>query len=88
MGRRPNYHILVKDGGRPLVIRDVGPWDVCLTVTNDIENVIDELQLQGLLPPGRRLIYCDSQGELTEALMENGKFVGFGLVRNEEGDTL
>jgi hypothetical protein len=97
MSRRANYHILVKDEPdgpgyspgreRPLVIRDVGPWDEHLTVTNDAERVVEDLIFQGLLPPGRRLIYYDSEGELTETLIENGKFVGFGLVKNEEGDT-
>lgn len=52
-----------------VLIRDIGPWDQCFTVTNDVDNVVDRL-----LPilGGRRLFYFDSEGELGEIVVENG----------------
>lgn len=58
-----------------VIIRDMGPWDEHLTVTNDAEYVVEKLVEQGL--DDRRLIYFDSEGEPGELLVENGKFAGF-----------
>ena len=76
MNRNANYSIVVA-GPDQIVIRDVGPWDKYLTVTNDAENVVRELAVQGLLPAGRRLFYYDSGGRLDELLVKDGTFVGF-----------
>lgn len=66
-----------KDGpGKILTIRDVG-YPTCCTVTNDAEAVVDELVQEGRLPKGWRLCYFDSEGELDEILVKNGKFAGF-----------
>jgi hypothetical protein len=69
---------------KPIVIRDVGPWDAYPTVTNEIEAVIEKLRSRGLLPADRRLLYYDSEGMLTEAVMEAGAFVAYRNVRGEE----
>jgi len=69
---------------KPIVIRDVGPWDAYPTVTNKIEAVIEKLRSRGLLPADRRLFYYDSEGMLTEAVMEAGAFVTYRNVRAEE----
>jgi len=63
--------------GGALVLRDLGPWDRHRTVTNDVEHVVEEIARRGLLPSGRRLLWYDSEGELSEALVENGVFLGF-----------
>jgi hypothetical protein len=57
-----------------VLIRDIGPWDQCFTVTNDAENVV-----QRILPilDGRRLFYFDSEGDLGEIKVKDGKFAGF-----------
>lgn len=60
--RRSNYEIVFEDEEK-MVLRDIGPWDHFLTITNDAENVV--LELRGVLR-GRRLFYYDSEGELTE----------------------
>lgn len=75
---RANY-TFVKDHPRnePLIIRDVGPWDEHPTVTNDAEAVVSELLAKGMLPRGRQLLYYDSEGELTEIVVRNGRFGGF-----------
>lgn len=71
--RKPNFDIC---GGTPqfLIIRDVGPWNEHPTITNDPEDVIEEL-----LPMlgTRRLLYFDSMGRLDEIVVRNGKFAMF-----------
>jgi hypothetical protein len=64
---------------RSVLIRDIGPWDQCFTVTNDAENVVARI-----LPVlgSRRLFYFDSEGDLGEIKVEHGKFAGF--VRAEQ----
>jgi len=62
MGKPANYRV-VEDTPKKLVLEDIGPWDEHFTITNDAENVVNELR--GRLN-GRRLFYYDSEGELTE----------------------
>jgi len=76
MGRRAQYSIVQQTAGA-VTIRDIGPWDSCLTVTNDAENVVADL----LTTLGGRRLYCyDSEGELGELLIKDGLFAGFGPV--------
>ena len=63
--------------GQPLIIKDIGPWDQCLTVTNDAEDVVKRLVVVGLLPEGRRLFCIDSEGDTGELLVSDGRFAGF-----------
>lgn len=64
--------------GDPLIIRDVGPWNKYKTVTNDAENVVKKLVAQGMLFGRRRLLYYDSEGVLSELLIRDERFDGFG----------
>jgi hypothetical protein len=73
MGNRANYTVVAQYADR-LIIRDVGPWDKHMTVTNDAENVVKELAAQ---LNGRMLLYFDSEGELGRLHVRDGKFVGF-----------
>lgn len=57
-----------------IVLRDVGPWDKHLTITNDAESVVEDV---APMLRGRRLFYYDSEGDLTELLVKDGKFAGF-----------
>jgi hypothetical protein len=78
MGRHDALFEIVGLSRARIVIRDVGNHREVLTVMNDIEGVIARLTLQGLLPIGRRLLYWDSQGELTEAVLDGrGRFVDY-----------
>lgn len=82
MGREANY-VIVKDDflqEEPLVIKDVGPWDQFMTVTNAAEWVVEQLVQQGKLPPGRRLWCYDSNGDLDELAVTDGKFAGFKFI--------
>lgn len=71
---RANYSIVEVTNTR-LVIRDTGPWDINMSVTNDAEAVVESL-----LPRlgGRRLFYFDSMGDWGELLVKNGRFAGWG----------
>jgi hypothetical protein len=76
---------IVKSTLISLVIEDVGPWHVHPTVTNDAEHVVELLALrQRRLLPTQRLYYYDSDGELGELLVRDGRFAGFAPVRSED----
>jgi hypothetical protein len=62
-----------------VVIRDIGGTD-CMTVTNDAEAAVAELRKSELLPPGRRLFYYDSLGDLDEIIVNDRGFVGFKVL--------
>jgi hypothetical protein len=81
MGKPANFEILFHSNNpdEPLVINDTGPWNIHLTVTNDIDNVIEKLFQEGLLVPGKRLKYYDSEGTLTEVIIKERKFAGYIL---------
>ena len=60
---------------RSVVLRDLGPWDIFPTITNDAPNVVRRVRH---VLRGRRLFYWDSMGELTElCLTDNCKFREF-----------
>ena len=73
MSRRSNYSV-VKSDAEKIILRDIGPWDQYLTITNDAENVIEDLSP---VLHGRRVLYYDSEGELTELRHKDGVFTGF-----------
>lgn len=76
VGRHARWNV-EKATDTELVIRDIGPWNQCYTVTNDAETVVHRLINEGTLKPGQRLLYFDSDGELDELLVKDGKFAGF-----------
>lgn len=59
---------------KAMYIKDYGPWDEHPTITNDAENVVKLVYRQ---LEGRRLLYFDSEGELAELKIKDGKFSGF-----------
>ena len=67
-------------GPKILVIKDLGPWDSFSTVTNDAENVVEKLFQEGHLKRHQRLLYIDSENQLGELLIVDGKFKGFAFV--------
>lgn len=74
---RSSYTILEDESNaETLVIRDDGPWNLYMTVTNNAENVVAELHASGKLA-GRRLFYYDSDGNRDRLLHNNGVFAGF-----------
>ena len=74
---RPARYAVIEDTAERLVIRDLGPWDIHLSVTNDAENVVEDLAIR---LKGRRLFYIDSEGDKDELKVDHsGKFIGFGF---------
>lgn len=73
---RPNY-VVVKTTVDEVTIKDLGPWDLYPTVTNRAESVVAELLESGELKPGQRLMYYDSDGNLDQLLVKDGRFAGF-----------
>lgn len=63
-----------KDGF--FVIRDLGTGNE-LSVTNDAENVVAQVVALKSYAPGQRLLYFDSDGQLDELKIKDGKFDGF-----------
>lgn len=76
---RAEYEVEGQEAGS-ITIRDVGHSRGRMTVTNDAAAVVADLVGKGLLPEGRRLLYFDSQGELGEMLILDGRFAGFAFV--------
>lgn len=68
--RNANYEVVERNDDY-LIIRDIGPWDRYMTITNAAEAVVAEL-----VPrlDGRRLYYYDSEGSLDELVIENYRF--------------
>lgn len=64
-----------------VAIRDL---DEGKSVTNDAERVVRFLHKQGMLPPGRRLIYQDTMGRWDELEHDGaGRFTGFHPIGKE-----
>jgi hypothetical protein len=73
MGQQARFSIV---GSNPdiMLLRDLGPWNRFMTITNDAEGVVKRvLPMLGT----RRLFYYDSEGELTELIVKDGRFAGF-----------
>ena len=73
---KANYEILVVNDDI-VIIKDVGPWDQFMTITNDAEGVVEDLAQKGFLSRPRRLMYYDSENQCDEIVHKDGKFVGF-----------
>jgi hypothetical protein len=73
MARHANYSVLDVDG-QFVWLKDEGPWSQYLTITNDAEGVVEQVVQRY---PNHRIKYYDSEGELTELLVKDGKFAGY-----------
>jgi len=74
--RSANYNIIEISEDK-VVLEDAGPYDQYMTITNAAEKVVNELFDTNILNDKRRLIYHDSEGDLTEIKIKNRKFDGF-----------
>lgn len=68
------HYMIVENTTDYVLIRDLGPWDRHMTVTNGAEEVVAEL---AHLLRGRRLEYIDSEGRRDQILVREGRFAGF-----------
>ncbi len=76
---RANYEIM-HSTNQYVLLRDVGPWNKYPTITNAAEQVVADL-IKWL--GSRRLFYYDSEQELTELVIENGRFARFAPGKRE-----
>lgn len=79
MLRNPNIEV-IEETDDLILLRDVGPWDEHLTITNGAEVVVE---VMASMLDGRRLEYIDSMGERTRLLVEDGRFAGFETVKEQ-----
>lgn len=84
MSKPASYVIVTGHSDGSLRIKDTG-GETNLSVTNDVENVVQDLVSCGLLPKGRRLFYFDTNGDLDEILIRDGRFAGFAPGPNRRG---
>lgn len=82
--KNPRYDI-VENTPELVCIKDIGPWDQHLTVTNGAEIVVKEL---AKYLNGRRLEYYDSDNRRDELLVCNGEFNGFASIPQNKLDIL
>lgn len=71
--KRAKYEV-VSDKDDMLIIRDVGHNLGHPTVTNDAESIVADLAER---LGARRLFYIDSEDQLDELVVKDGKFCGF-----------
>lgn len=73
---KSNYTV-VEDTQFHVTIEDLGPWDEYMSVTNNVEKVLLELHLSGIIK-GKRLFYIDSERRKDEICHDGkGNFEGF-----------
>lgn len=77
--QKANYEVLVASAER-IILKDLGPWDRFMTITNAAESVIQEAEAHYHIGK-RRVFYYDSEGEPGELLVKDGKFAGFAPWR-------
>lgn len=82
MGRPARYEVVRETP--VLVIRDVGPWDEHMTVTNGAEGVVADLVARSLAKAYDRVLYFDSEGVLDVLVVSAGRFAGFRVASAEE----
>ena len=76
--QRANYEVLENTPDH-ILLQDIGPWGKYMTITNAAESVVQEVdQKYGI--GSRRVFYYDSENELTELLVKDGRFAGFAPV--------
>ena len=84
MSRHAQYIFVTRLDQGPhedVVIRDVGPWDQHLSVTNDAEHVVKQLFQARQISNVCRLFYYDSNGELDELVHKDGTFLHFSPIK-------
>ncbi len=67
----------VKINSREVVIRDIGPWSEFMTITNDVEALVEHMYEVHQLFRNQRLFYYDSEDQLDEIIHKQNEFVRF-----------
>lgn len=69
---------VVEVGPDMVYIVDTSDGRPVTSVTNDAEGVCRRVNLEH---PGKRIIYCDTDGNWDELRHDNGRFIGFAPAR-------
>lgn len=88
--RRSNYKVIEITASH-ILLKDIGPWDQHLSITNDAENVVADMtpHLETMDGRRRRLLYLDSEGVATELKVgSDGMFQTFAPVAVGPGAVL
>jgi len=75
MKNRSNYRIIYEDEYK-IILKDLGPHDIYPTITNDAENVIQDLEHEQKL---KLIYYMGSDGIKTRLITNDDKFIGFEI---------
>jgi len=75
MKRRSNYRI-IRETFCEIELVDLGPHDIYLTITNDAENIIADLDID---QRSKVITYKDSDGLICQLLTDGNKFTGFRI---------
>ncbi len=70
-----NFEVLENTADH-ILLQDLGPWNQYMTITNAAETVVAQVEKQYGIGK-RRLLYYDSEDELTELRVKDGRFAGF-----------
>lgn len=79
MGCRADYSYSVEEGVVCIVDHDNGK-----SVTNDADNVIDDLVKAGIDVSGMPVIYRDTEGYWDQLLVSESRFVDFASIHERE----
>jgi len=60
-----------------LLLKDIGPHDKFLSITNDAENVVKKV---APVLDDRFLYYIDTNNEISELIVKEGKFSSFRIL--------
>lgn len=74
---RSALYRIVSSNEHSITLQDCGDHRHNLTITNDAEGVIQRLAEGGHLAGGRRVLYHNSMGLLSELLHDGERFAGF-----------
>lgn len=64
----------VQEADNYVLLRDVGPWHLYMTITNSAEEVVQEVLAKY---GNRKIYYIDSEGQTDQLKHDGEKFTGF-----------
>lgn len=79
MAHKANF-IILNHNENDIILRDLGPHHLYLTITNDIDNVVSFLSSKFGALDHLNIIYIDSEGEYTQIITKNNEFESFKII--------
>lgn len=68
--------------GNTITIRDMANSQGTMSVTNDAESVVEYIHdsYKHVIPENMRILYWDTDDDLSELKHDNGRFIGFAPI--------